>query len=111
MTVTCVSGDAVSLETQNGLLELLAYYGLGNPWRVGRRGSGVSVGGEDGEMVTEGEEGVEELDRLGEELGKTGSEEAAVYLGHEAGQERSNKDRAHLLQFHVCVYHFYEKLM
>ena len=90
MTVTCISGDPVSLETQNGLLELLAYYGLGNTGRGGEKGVGAAVG----------EWGVEEL---GEELGKSGSEEAAAYLAREEGEkeERSLKDRPHLMQFHV----------
>lgn len=85
MPLVTVSGDPVSLETQNGLLELLAYYGLGNP----RMRSGVnSESGEDVEMGEEvtgrgGEGGMVEVDQLGEELGKHGSDEATAYLAEE----------------------------
>lgn len=75
VTVTWLSGDPVSLETQNGLLELLAYYGVGNPGR-GVRSEGVS-----GEGVGEG--GMEEL---GKELGRNANEEAAAYLAEETNQ-------------------------
>ena len=95
VTITCVSGDPVSLETQNGILELLAYYGVGNPGRGGR----TEVVREEGEV---GEVG--DLEELGEELGRSGSEEAAAFLAREETEheERSLKDRAHLMQFQVC---------
>ena len=122
MTITCVSGDPVSVETQNGLLELLAYYGVGNHVRDGRVG-GVKEGGVMVEGVKEGgvkeggvgeggvgeggveEGGVEEggVEELGEKLGESAGEEAAAYLAgeREEREERSLKDRAHLMQFHV----------
>ena len=132
MTITCVSGDPVSVETQNGLLELLAYYGVGNHVRDGRVGGvkegGVEVGGvKEGGVMVEGvkEGGVEEggvgeggvevggvgeggvevggVEELGEKLGESAGEEAAAYLAgeREEREERSLKDRAHLMQFHV----------
>ena len=125
MTITCVSGDPVSVETQNGLLELLAYYGVGNHVRDGRVGGvgegGVGEGGVEVEGVKEGgvgeggvevggvgEGGVEVggVEELGEKLGESAGEEAAAYLAREREEreereERSLKDRAHLMQFHV----------
>ena len=90
--ITCVLGDPVSLETQNDILELLAYYGVGNRGRGGR----TEVVREEGE--------VGDLEELGEELGRSGSEEAAAFLAREETEqeERSLKDRAHLMQFQVC---------
>ena len=53
-------------------------------------------------MRGEGEVG--DLEELGEELGRSGSEEAAAFLAREETEqeERSLKDRAHLMQFQVC---------
>ena len=49
---TCLSCDPVSLEVQNGLLELLAYYGVGNTHKTRREKGGVTVS-EAVEMVEE----------------------------------------------------------
>ena len=87
------------METQNGLLELLAYYGID---RHPPRGRGE--GEVEGEPEAAGE--VEDLEKLGQELGRSGSEEAAAFREDMAVQEveeRSLKDRAHLMQFHVCM--------
>lgn len=99
-----MSGDPVSLETQNGLLELLAYYGLGN-WGRG----GVKVKEQEEEEVEKEDGG--NLDQLAEELGRSGSDEAAAFLAGKEKEEvvvvaeleagRSLRDKTHLMQFQV----------
>ena len=81
----CISGDAVSLEIQNSLLELLAYHGAGNPREAMREKSGVSVS-KVVEMVEEvigrGEgEGEVEVEQTEEQMS---SEETA---GHSSGED------------------------
>ena len=61
-------GESVSLETQNGLLALLAYYGVGNRWKgdstVQQRQHARSNETTELEAHDGGEEGVEEVDLL-----------------------------------------------
>lgn len=93
-----VSGDSVSLETQNGLLELLAFYGLGNPWEPGKVRTGVN--GDDVKMVRNGE--VEGEEETGEGLGKNESDEEAAI---EEEMKKASEDRQGIINdIHVKEY-------